>query len=120
ELKKEVNDNLNATVDVFNHIKTNLDSMNEETATIGKLIDTQALFVDYREKMQSLYNAVENAKIAIDERFKLLQSQYTDEKYNEAMEKIAAALPNGNWDAETGQLTSNIPNEDRLNEIEIA
>ncbi|MDT0905459.1 phage tail spike protein [Staphylococcus pseudintermedius] len=120
ELKKEVNDKLNATVDVFNHIKTNLDSMNEETATIGKLIDTQALFVDYREKMQSLYNAVENAKIAIDERFKLLQSQYTDEKYNEAMEKIAAALPNGNWDAETGQLTSNIPNEDRLNEIEIA
>ncbi|MDX8287312.1 phage tail spike protein [Staphylococcus pseudintermedius] len=120
ELKKEVNDKLNATVDVFNHIKTNLDSMNEETATIGKLIDTQALFVDYREKMQSLYNTVENAKNAIDERFKLLQSQYTDEKYNEAMEKIAAALPNGNWDAETGQLTSNIPNEDRLNEIEIA
>lgn len=120
ELKKEVNDKLNATVDVFNHIKTNLDSMNEETATIGKLVDTQALFLQYREKMQALYNTIENAKIAIDERFKLLQSQYTDEKYNEAMEKIAAALPNGNWDAETGQLTSNIPNEDRLNEIEIA
>ncbi|EGQ2705440.1 hypothetical protein H7N47_001678, partial [Staphylococcus pseudintermedius] len=118
ELKKEVNDKLNATVDVFNHIKTNLDSMNEETATIGKLIDTQALFVDYREKMQSLYNAVENAKIAIDERFKLLQSQYTDEKFNEAMEKVASALPNGHWDSDNKQLTSDVPNEARLKEIE--
>ncbi|ELI4042214.1 phage tail protein [Staphylococcus pseudintermedius] len=118
ELKKEVNDKLNATVDVFNHIKTNLDSMNEKTATIGKLIDTQALFVDYREKMQSLYNAVENAKIAIDERFKLLQSQYTDEKFNEAMEKVASALPNGHWDSDNKQLTSDVPNEARLKEIE--
>ncbi len=120
DIKEEVNSKLNETIGVFNEIKQNLESMTSETATIGKLIDTQALFVDYREKMQSLYNAVENAKIAIDERFKLLQSQYTDKKYNEAMEKIAAALPGGNWNAETGQLTGDIPNEERINEIEIA
>ncbi|EGQ3392056.1 hypothetical protein G0U17_002195 [Staphylococcus pseudintermedius] len=120
DLKAEVNSKLNETIGVFNEIKRNLDSMTEETATIGKLVDTQALFLKYREKMQALYNTIENAKIAIDERFKLLQSQYTDEKYNEAMEKIAAALPGGNWDAETGRLTGNIPNEERINEIEIA
>ncbi|EGQ3596470.1 hypothetical protein I0577_001581 [Staphylococcus pseudintermedius] len=120
DLKAEVNSKLNDTISVFNDIKQNLDSMTSETATIGKLVDTQALFLKYREKMQALYNIVENAKIAIDERFKLLQSQYTDEKYNEAMEKIAAALPGGNWDAETGRLTGDIPNEERINEIEIA
>lgn len=120
DLKAEVNSKLNETIGVFNEIKRNLDSMTEETATIGKLVDTQALFLKYREKMQALYNTIENAKIAIDERFKLLQSQYTDEKYNEAMEKIAAALPGGNWDAETGRLTGDIPNEERINEIEIA
>lgn len=120
DLKVEVNSKLNETIGVFNEIKRNLDSMTEETATIGKLVDTQALFLKYREKMQALYNTIENAKIAIDERFKLLQSQYTDEKYNEAMEKIAAALPGGNWDAETGRLTGDIPNEERINEIEIA
>ncbi|MBZ8174749.1 phage tail spike protein [Staphylococcus delphini] len=119
DIKAEVNSKLNETIGVFNEIKQNLESMTSETATIGKLIDTQALFLKYREKMQALYNTVENAKIAIDERFKLLQSQYTDEKYNEAMEKIAAALPDGNWNAETGQLTDNIPNEERLNELEI-
>lgn len=120
DLKAEVNSKLNETIGVFNEIKRNLDSMTEETATIGKLVDTQALFLKYREKMQALYNTIENAKIAIDERFKLLQSQYTDKKYNEAMEKIAAALPGGNWDAETGRLTGDIPNEERINEIEIA
>ncbi|EGQ4482386.1 hypothetical protein DWS95_09990 [Staphylococcus pseudintermedius] len=120
DIKVEVNNKLNDTIGVFNEIKQNLDSMTSETATIGKLVDTQALFLQYREKMQALYNTIENAKIAIDERFKLLQSQYTDEKYNEAMEKIAAALPGGNWDAETGRLTGDIPNEERINEIEIA
>lgn len=120
DIKEEINNKLNETIDVFNTIKSNLDSMTLETATIGKLIDTQALFVDYREKMQSLYNTVENAKIAIDERLSTLQKQFTEEKFNDAMEKIAEALPGGNWDAETGQLTSNIPNEERLNEIEIA
>ncbi|ENO0907989.1 hypothetical protein ACA547_000103 [Staphylococcus pseudintermedius] len=120
DIKASVNSRLNDIISVFNAIKTSLDSMTEETATIGVLVDTQALFLDYRAKMQALYNTIENAKIAIDERFKLLQSQYTDEKYNEAMEKIAAALPGGNWDAETGRLTGDIPNEERINEIEIA
>lgn len=92
DLKAEVNSKLNETIGVFNEIKRNLDSMTEETATIGKLVDTQALFLKYREKMQALYNTVENAKIAIDERFKLLQSQYTDEKFNEVLNRVADKL----------------------------
>ncbi|UXS45368.1 phage tail spike protein [Staphylococcus delphini] len=120
DIKANVSSKLNDTIGVFNQIKQNLDSMTSETATIGKLVDTQALFLEYREKMQALYNTIENAKIAIDERFKLLQSQYTDEKYNKAMEKIATVLPNGQWNAETGQLTGDIPNQERLSEIEIA
>ncbi|WP_179300060.1 phage tail spike protein, partial [Staphylococcus delphini] len=88
DIKAEVNSKLNETIGVFNEIKQNLDGMTEETATIGALIDTQALFLQYREKMQTLYNTIENAKIAIDERFKLLQSQYTDEKFNEALNRV--------------------------------
>ncbi|MFO3718487.1 phage tail spike protein [Staphylococcus felis] len=118
DLKSQVNAKLNDTIQVFNEIKQNLDSMTEETATIGKLVDTQNLFLTYREKLQALYNVVENAKIAINERFKLLQSQYTDEKFNDAMSKVASTLPNGRWDTEKGQLTSDIPNEERLQEIQ--
>lgn len=118
DLKSEVNTKLDATIEIYNNIKSNLESMTEDTATIGKLIDTQALFLTYRQKLQDLYNSVEKAKLAIEKRFKLLQSQYTDEKFNDAMTEIANVLPNGHWDPDTKQLTSDIPNEARLKEIE--
>ncbi|MEB7824243.1 tail fiber domain-containing protein, partial [Staphylococcus chromogenes] len=89
DLKQELNNALDETVNVFKHIQSNLESMNEETVTIGKLIDTQSLFLSYRERMQALYNVVERAKVAIDERFKLLQSQYTEEKFRDALKEIA-------------------------------
>lgn len=117
ELKAEVNNAYNQTTKVFDNIKSNLDSMKLETATIGKLVDTQALFLKYRERMQALYKTIENAKIAIDKRFKLLQSQYTDEKFNNAMEQIAATLPNGVWDSTNMQLISDIPNQQQLEDL---
>ncbi|WP_353421855.1 phage tail spike protein [Staphylococcus delphini] len=113
DIKANVSSKLNDTIGVFNQIKQNLDSMTSETATIGKLVDTQALFLEYREIMQALYNTIENAKIAINERFKLLQSQYTDEKYNEAMSKVAEGI-GGTWNAETGQLLADIPSQKEL------
>lgn len=117
DLKAAVNTAYNNTTKVFDNIKGNLDSMTPETATIGKLVDTQALFLTYRERMQTLYNAIENAKRAIDKRFKLLQSQYTDEKFNTAMETVAATLPNGVWDSTNMQLISDIPNQQQLEEL---
>lgn len=117
ELKAAVNNAYNNTTTVFDNIKTNLDSMKPETATIGKLVDTQALFLKYRERMQTLYKAIENAKRAIDKRFKLLQSQYTDEKFNEAMQNVASSLPNGVWNEDTMQLTSDIPNQQQLEDL---
>lgn len=117
DIKTSLNINLDKTVTVFNNIKTNLESMNEDTATIGKLVDTQALFLKYREQLQALYKVVEQAKLSIDARFKLLQSQYTDEKFNEAMENVAKTLPNGKWNADTKTLTSDIPNQDKLDSI---
>lgn len=111
---KEVNSKLNETIGVFNTIKSNLDSMTSETATIGKLVDTQALFLEYREKLQALYNAVENAKIAIDQRFKLLQSQYTDEKFNEALNNVASKL--GLTVNEDNQLVGEVDVSKQINE----
>ncbi|WP_242063757.1 phage tail spike protein [Staphylococcus pseudintermedius] len=114
DIKEEVNSKLNETIGVFNTIKSNLDSMTEETATIGVLVDTQALFLDYRAKMQALYNTIENAKIAIDERFKLLQSQYTDEKFNEALNSVASKL--GLTVNENNQLVGEVDVSKQINE----
>ncbi|HEH2018858.1 TPA: hypothetical protein SGV97_001903 [Staphylococcus aureus] len=89
DLKADLQASLGAVIDVYNQIKNNLESMTPETATIGRLVDTQALFLEYRKKLQDVYTDVEDVKIAISDRFKLLQSQYTDEKYKEALEIIA-------------------------------
>lgn len=51
---------------------------------------------------------IENAKVTINERFKLLQSQYTDEKFNEAMNKVAESV-GGRWDENQKQLIADIP-----------
>ncbi|MCI2872881.1 phage tail spike protein [Staphylococcus hominis] len=115
DLKANLNQALSDVDNVYQNIKTNLDSMDEDTATIGKLVDTQTLFTVYREKLQTLYKYVTEAKISIDKRLKLLQSQYTDEKFNDAMDKIAQSLPNGRWDSENQQLYADIPNR---NEVE--
>lgn len=115
DLKGNLNQALLDVDNVYQEIKANLDSMDEYTATIGKLVDTQTLFTVYREKLQTLYKYVTDSKISIDKRLKLLQSQYTDEKFNDAMDKIAQSLPNGRWDSKNQQLYADIPNR---NEVE--
>ena len=117
DIKLALDNAQNNLVDVYNHIKDNLDSMNEDTATIGKLIDTQALFLRYRERLQDLYRAMRDAQVSADKRLKLLQSQYTDEKFNNAMDEVAKVLPNGQWDSEKGQLTADFPNGDELENL---
>lgn len=117
DLKANLNQALSDVDGVYQNIKTNLDSMDEDTATIGKLVDTQTLFTVYRQKLQTLYRYVTDAKISIDKRLKLLQSQYTDEKFNDAMDKIAQTLPNGRWDSENQQLYADIPNEQELSNL---
>ncbi len=117
DLKGNLNQALLDVDNVYQEIKTNLESMDEDTATIGKLVDTQTLFTVYREKLQTLYKYVTDAKISIDKRLKLLQSQYTDEKFNDAMDKIAQTLPNGRWDSENQQLYADIPNEQELSNL---
>ncbi|PTK82004.1 hypothetical protein BUZ25_02125 [Staphylococcus haemolyticus] len=117
DLKTNLNQALLDLDSVYQNIKANLNSMDEETATIGKLVDTQTLFTVYREKLQTLYKYVTEAKISIDRRLKLLQSQYTDEKFNDAMDKIAQTLPNGRWDSKNQQLYADIPNESDIENL---
>lgn len=117
DLKANLNQALSDVDGVYQNIKTNLDSMDEDTATIGKLVDTQTLFTVYRQKLQTLYKCVTDAKISIDKRLKLLQSQYTDEKFNDAMHKIAQTLPNGRWDSENQQLYADIPNRTDVDKV---
>ncbi|MCD8882640.1 phage tail spike protein [Mammaliicoccus sciuri] len=65
------------------------DSMTEETATLGILMEWQSALVDLRNDFYYLIVALIEAEKAIQERLKYLQSQYTEEKFNEAMQNVA-------------------------------
>lgn len=116
DIRTWLNNELDGLNNIFNSVRDLLESMTVETATIGKLMDTQGLIVQYRSQIYALNTALLNARQAIDERFKLLQSQYTQEKFNNAMQEVAAAI-NGTFDEETGQLIANIPNQEMLDDM---
>lgn len=118
DIRDWLNNELNILLEIYSTIYSSLESMTQETATIGKLMDTQAMIVQYRGQAYALNTALQNARQAIDERFKLLQSQYTDEKYKEAMQKVADVI-GGTYDEETGQLIADIPSKETLEEMRV-
>lgn len=116
-IKNDLTQSLYELSNTYSSINSNLNSINEETATIGFLIDTQQLFMTYRQQLHELNRAIKTAQHAIDQRLKLLQSQYTDEKFNEAMTNIANTLPNGQWDASKQVLLADIPNKNDVENL---
>lgn len=114
DLKSWMINEYDNVIAVFGNIKSKLDSITEDTATIGQLIDIQALFGDYRAGLAAFYNVVENVKLAIDTRFKLLQFQYTDEKFNEALNNVASKL--GLTVNENNQLVGEVDVSKQINE----
>ncbi|MCD9065978.1 hypothetical protein LDK93_02750 [Staphylococcus pasteuri] len=90
DLKGKLQTELNNVDNIFQSIQIGLNAMTSDTATIGALIDIQAQFGTYRQKLQDLYKAIQNAKISADKRLQLLQSQYTDQKFNDALNKVAS------------------------------
>ncbi|WP_281197525.1 phage tail spike protein [Staphylococcus felis] len=88
-LKDEMNNKYSIMNDTFERIKQMFDALNEQDATIGQLTDVQAKIVEYRDRVQDFYVVVGKVDESINERIKLLQSQYTEEKFNEALNHIA-------------------------------
>ncbi|MFK5673267.1 phage tail spike protein [Mammaliicoccus sciuri] len=85
KLQKALSDMLAKLQTVQNY----MDSMTEETASIGRLMEWQSALVDLRNDFYYLIVALIEAEKAIQERLKYLQSQYTEEKFNEAMQNVA-------------------------------
>lgn len=89
DLKNQLQTEINNIDEIYLSIQSDLNAMTPDTATIGALIDIQSQFSSYRQKLQDLYKAMRDAQISADKRLQLLQSQYTDEKFNDALNKVA-------------------------------
>ncbi|UUY68681.1 phage tail spike protein [Staphylococcus warneri] len=90
DLKNKLQTEINNIDEIYLSIQSDLNAMTPDTATIGALIDIQSQFSSYRQKLQDLYKVMRDAKVSADKRLQLLQSQYTDEKFNDALNKVAA------------------------------
>ncbi|ARQ04684.1 Prophage endopeptidase tail [Macrococcoides caseolyticum] len=100
-----------------NTIKDALESADERTINATKLVALQNKMNAYRTSLKSFVIAKEGAKISLLKRLQILQSQYTEKKFSDAMETVAKTLPNGKWNADTKTLTSDIPNQAKLDSI---
>ncbi|QSF50923.1 hypothetical protein JX000_07930 [Staphylococcus sp. SB1-57] len=89
DLKNKLQTEINNIDEIYLSIQSDLNAMTPDTATIGALIDIQSQFSSYRQKLQDLYKAMRDAQVSADKRLQLLQSQYTDEKFNDALNKVA-------------------------------
>jgi len=89
DLKNQLQTEINNIDEIYLSIQNDLNAMTPDTATIGALIDIQSQFSSYRQKLQDLYKAMRDAQVSADKRLQLLQSQYTDEKFNDALNKVA-------------------------------
>lgn len=89
DLKNKLQTEINNIDEIYLSIQSDLNAMTPDTATIGTLIDVQSQFSSYRQKLQDLYKAMRDAQVSADKRLQLLQSQYTDEKFNDALNKVA-------------------------------
>lgn len=89
DLKNKLQTEINNIDEIYLSIQNDLNAMTPDTATIGALIDVQSQFSSYRQKLQDLYKAMRDAQVSADKRLQLLQSQYTDEKFNDALNKVA-------------------------------
>lgn len=101
--------------DKFSQASSTLNSMTGENATLGELAGVQNNFVEYRTILVELLKELARANSTIDERFKLLQSQYTEEKFNEAMDKVADGI-GGTWTGEEF-IAPDLPNQDDLDNL---
>ncbi|QQB06125.1 phage tail spike protein [Macrococcoides caseolyticum] len=100
-----------------NTIKDALESADERTINATKLVGLQNKMNAYRTSLKSFVIAKEGAKISLLKRLQILQSQYTEKKFSDAMETVAKTLPNGKWNDDTKTLTSDVPNQDKLDSI---
>lgn len=114
-IKKALNEQIGQVDKIFTQIEDELSVMDKDTATIGRLINVQALIVEYRNKVQFLSEAIKQANQAIQQRFKLLQSQYSEQKYLDALEAIADRFEG--LEVVNGQLVGDISISESVTEI---
>ena len=116
DIKEELKTAYNSMQELFLSVTDLTTSIEEETVTMDELDTLNNDMIEYKHSVTDFYVIIEKAKKYIQEKIKILQSQYTEEKFNDAMDKVAKAI-DGAYDKETGNLIANVPNQDQITKL---
>ncbi|MCU7557250.1 phage tail spike protein [Macrococcus capreoli] len=100
----------------YSTMKAHDDALTVDNATMTELSQFLSAINDFRNKSKEINVQYNKANQSIIDKIKLLQSQYTEQKFTDAMTKVASTI-NGTYDSKTGQLTANIPTQAQINQV---
>lgn len=116
DLKQSLTSSYNAVDGIFNTLNNKFNQMTVDTATMGRLMEILELITDYRNALNTFRIRLSEAHQEIERYFALLQSQYSEEKYNEILNEVAEKF--GLEVSEDGKLMGDADYINSMNQLE--
>lgn len=116
DLKQSLTNSYNDVDGIFNTLNNKFNQMTVDTATMGRLMEILELITDYRKALNTFRIRLSEAHQEIDRYFALLQSQYSEEKYNEILNEVADKF--GLSVSEDGKLMGDADYINSMNQLE--
>ena len=116
DLKQSLTNSYNAVDGIFNTLNNKFNQMTVDTATMGRLMEILELITDYRKALNTFRIRLSEAHQEIERYFALLQSQYSEEKYNEILNEVAEKF--GLEVSEDGKLMGDADYINSMNQLE--
>ena len=113
-IKNNLNIKQNELKNSYDDFKIAFNNINSEQPTIGLITTAISRAVEFEAKLKEYNDAYYVARKEFDEVIALLQSQYSEEKFNEAMEEVAEAI-GGTFDGT--KIIADVPNRKELEDL---
>ena len=110
-LKQQLSSAINRLSGTFNDFRDSFNAINSERPTIGLITTAIDRALKYEQALKQYEAIYLKARESYDEYIRVLQSQYSDEKFNEAMQEVASAI-GGTFDGTN--IIADIPNQEDL------
>src|SRR5699024_10746900 len=97
DTKNDLTNRYNALQQSYDDFKISFNNINSEQPTIGLITTAISRAVEFEARLKEYNDSYYVARKSFDEVIGVLQSQYSEEKFNEAMEELAEQI-GGEWD----------------------
>ena len=97
DTKNDLTNRYNALQQSYDDFKLAFNNINAEQPTIGLITTAISRAIEFEARLKEYNDSYYVARKSFDEVIALLQSQYSEEKYNDAMQELAEQI-GGEWD----------------------